>query len=502
MQGVAIVHAALFLLTLLTAASPSETSATGAETPRRPNILLVLTDDHYARALGSVNPEVITPNLDRLARAGVRMENSYICFPVCHTARCTLLTGRYPSAHRAWNNRSLLRDYEVTFAEVLLAAGYRTAAIGKMHYEAQGQAQGVQDVWNEDDYYSIMKARDLPAHETWDAPRRFMFEVGVTSLPPSETLSGLITRQALDWLERHASDGQPWLLILSYPIPHAPTSPPEKYARMYDPKKITLPPNAHGYFDESVPWYPGWLADRRFTDAELRLFLARYYALVTQVDEHVGQVLNLLQEENALDETIVLFAGDQGEMAGEHGGVGKGAFFYEAEARFPLIVRYPRLIPPGRVVTSLVSQVDLMPTLLDLADVPIPVPVQGVSQAPVLTGETEAVRDACFGEILQVSKFIRTGDYALTYYRERGGELYDLAVDPRETRNVFDDPAYAVIRKVLMHRLFEWCLEKEDLSTPIAAPRSDRQVEERDRRRQEQKVHHPGLSVEPGANTP
>ena len=470
-------------------------------TPRHPNVLLVLTDDHYARALGCVNPEVITPNLDRLAHEGVLMANSYICFPVCHTARSTLLTGRYPSAHRAWQNGLLLRDSEVTLGEAFQAANYHTAAIGKMHYKAEGEVQGIEYTWIEDDFRPIMEKLDPEAHVTWEAPQRFMFNVGIQQLPPEQTVCGMITQKVLSWVDQHALE-EPWLLILSYPSPHAPTTPPEKYARMYDLSKITLPPNVRNYFDKQIPWYPGWEADRRFSDDELKLFLARYYALVTEVDEYVGQVMEALHKKQVLENTIVMFAGDQGELAGEHGGVGKGPFFYEAEAKFPLIVRYPRLIPPGRVLNALVSQVDLMPTLLDLADVPIPIPVQGVTQAPVLTGEKESVRDACFGEIHQSSKFIRSGNYALTYYRGKGGELYDLAKDPHETRNVFDDPAYATARHELMHRLFEWCFEKEDISTPVAHAYNERVPEARKNMRPSQKVHHPGLSTMPGPDTP
>ncbi len=468
---------------------------------RRPNILLILTDDHYARALGSINPEVVTPHLDRLAQEGLCSLQNYITFPVCHSSRCTILTGRYPSAHRAWQNGLLMRDSEVTLGEALTAAGYQTAAIGKMHYRSEGQTQGFAHVWNEDDFQPIMRARNIENHVTWDRPKQFMYEVGILRLPAEETINGLITRKAVEWLDEHATR-QPWLLIVSYPAPHAPTIPTEKYARMYDPEKIALPPNVKNYFDKSVPWYPGWVADRRFSDEELRLFLARYYALVTQVDDHIGDVLDTLGRKGLLDETIVMFAGDQGDLAGEHGGVGKGAFFYEAEARFPLIVRYPRLIPAGRVTSALVSQVDLMPTLLDLADVPIPIGVQGVSQTPVFLGEQKSVRDACFGEIQRISKYIRTERYALTWYREKGGELYDLVEDAHETRNVFNDPDHAPIVQDLMRRLIDWSIEKEDMSTPVGHAYSPQLIKGRNDYRLQQKVHHPGLSVEPGPETP
>jgi arylsulfatase A-like enzyme len=310
----------------------------------------------------------------------------------------------------------------------------------------------------------------------------------------------MITREALKWIEKHAFE-RPWFLIVSYPDPHAPTAPLERLAAMYDPKTISLPPNVHSHVETSVPWYNDWPSQRRYTDEALRLFLARYYALVSHVDEGVGKVVAALEKRNLLDETIVVFAGDQGEMAGEHGCVGKGPFFYEAEARFPLIVRYPKLIPRDEVITSLVSQVDIMPTLLDLADVPIPIPVQGVSQADVLVGEKRSVRDACFGEI-RISKFVRTGDYSLTYYGAKGGQLYDLAKDPHELRNVFDDPAYARVRRELIDKLFEWCLHKEDTLTPIGYDWSKRMVKEREGKRQGQKVHHPGLSIEPAPGAP
>jgi uncharacterized sulfatase len=271
---------------------------------------------------------------------------------------------------------------------------------------------------------------------------------------------------------------------------------------MYDPAKVNLPPNVGKYFDQSLPWHHGTESFRNLTQEEIRLFLARYYGLVSQVDSYIGRVLDFLREQETLDRTIVMFAGDQGELAGEHGWVGKGAFFYEAEARFPLIVRYPRLIHEGRVTRSLVSQVDLMPTLLDLADVPIPIGVQGISQAPVLTGDRESVREACFAETGRVTKFIRTGDYALTYYINHDGELYDLAKDPYEMRNVFNDPAYSHIRDRLVSRLFDWCLEKEDVYTPVGYDWGGRPSKLRQALRQGQKVHHQGLSVEPGEDTP
>ncbi|MHC4672465.1 MAG: sulfatase family protein [Planctomycetota bacterium] len=467
-------------------------------TPRRPNVLLILTDDHYARALGSVNPEVKTPALDRLAREGVRMDNAYICFPVCHTARCSILTGRYPSSHRAWQNGTILRHYEVTLGEVFLDAKYQTAAIGKMHRQVEGQTQGIQYVWNEDDYYPILHPDDLQATVTRELPEKDQYLVGVQQRPEKELHSSMITREALKWLHQHAADQQPWFLILSYPIPHSPTAPVARYADMYDPEQVTLPPNVKDYFDSSLPWYQPRHSQRNLTEKEIRLFLARYYGLVSLVDDYIGRVLDLLRERKVLDSTIVMFAGDQGEIAGEHGWVGKHAFFYQAEAKFPLIVRYPRLIPAGKVTTSLVSQVDLMPTLLDLADVPIPIGVQGLSQAPVLTGEKPAVRQTCFGEIHQFNKFIRTANFTLTYYRAQGGELYDLNKDPYELNNVFNDPAYVTQRRKLMHQLLEWCYEKEDMSTPVGYEWAGIENKLRQQLRQKQTVHHPGLSVKPG----
>jgi arylsulfatase A-like enzyme len=392
----------------------------------RPNILIVYSDQLRADALGCAgNPVVQTPNMDRLAREGARFTNAHVTFPLCCPFRAALMTGKHPHSTGMYANHYPIPLDQTFLADVLRRSGYQTGYVGKWHLnggtkhsfvkpeERLGFERFIGFSRGHEYVNSVFYRDDDPQPRT---SRRYQ---------PDYQTDHLIELMD-DW--RRDPDGRPFFGMICYGLPHPPLIAPEHYLNMYSPDDVPI--NAEITEDEP----------------RAREFLAKYYGLVTSVDDNVGKLLDWLDAQGLADNTFVLLVSDHGEMAGEHGHYGKKMAFLNS-MHVPMLVRYPDRVAAGRVVADVVDpSVDTMPALLDLCGIPIPDEVQGVSYVPLLDGADQPTRDAIYYEVLQETegpeKFpipergVRTCDWL--YVRTEAGVkgLYDLKNDPLETTDL------------------------------------------------------------------
>lgn len=518
-----------------------------AETPVRPHLLLLTTDQHRADCLGCYgNPVVRTPHLDRLAREGVRFTRCYVQNPLCMPSRATILTGLYIRGHRVWCNGVPLPPDVPTVARTLRTAGYWTVAIGKMHFTPYGApAQpgwlDTFDTWNEEtalaawdgDYYGFQEVwltlgHNRPGGHYGEWLRRahpaalalFGREAALaaptgapgswkSALPVECHASTWIGEMTVQFLRRHVQERptQPFFAWVSFPDPHHPWCPPRPYCDLYDPAAVVMPVRRDGYAPGAAAAEladkPPFFRDYYFgqmrhegagvpnpsavTEAQTREIIAHTYGMITLVDEVVERILAELERLDLLEETVLCFFSDHGELLGDHGLWCKGPFHYEGLLRVPLIWRLPAALRRQRPAVSgprltgayqenagvvreeLVGLVDLAPTLCDLAGLTPIRPFQGLSLVPLLTGQVVPWRQAILTEFHSgyrpdlTLKTIRTDRWKLTYYAGKPyGELYDLERDPHEFTNLFADPAYRAIREDLIRLALDLVVQTED----------------------------------------
>jgi arylsulfatase A-like enzyme len=279
--------------------------------------------------------------------------------------------------------------------------------------------------------------------------------------------------KAIDFIEAHEGKDQPWLFSVNIFAPHHPFDPPESHLRRYLDRleDIPLPNYEEGELAEKTSYqrrdHQGAYASKnlypfdRMSEREHRLVRAAYWAMVDLIDEQVGRMLEALDRTGQKDDTLVIFMSDHGELLGDHGVYLKGPHFYEVSVHVPLIIRFPGRVEAGKKVESLIELVDLAPTLLEAAELPIYAGMQGKSLWPVLRGETDAHRDDVFCEAYEsktggsgYSVMVRDERYKLVMYATPGdGELYDLSADPRERHNLWQRPEAAAVQLRMTDRL-------------------------------------------------
>jgi len=418
--------------------------ATGAaQSQAKPNIVYVLADQWRASATGYAgDPNVKTPNLDRLAKESQNFCNAVSVLPVCTPHRAALMTGRYPTSTGMFLNDAHLPDGEVCMAEILGAAGYTMAYIGKWHLDGHGRQsyipperrQGWQywkaaecdHNYNHSHYYTGNS--EVKRH--WEGYDAFAQ-----------------TKDAQQYLRDHSHSAQPFVLMVAYGVPHFPhATAPEEFKGLYPPEKIKLPPN--------VP--PG-------LQARARQEAQGYYGHCTALDKCLGDLLSTLAETGLATNTIVVFSSDHGEMLGSQGvAPTQKQVAWSESAQVPLLLRVPGL--GGRKVTTPITTPDVLPTLLGLAGVAIPKTVEGEDLSPLLRSGRDEDRTALY---MSVSPFtrgvprdkskeyraIRTSRY--TYVRSLDGPwmLFDDARDSFQTNNLVGKAEHATLVKELDARL-------------------------------------------------
>ncbi len=413
--------------------------------PRRPDILVVLADDHRHDALGCAgHPYVQTPALDRVAAGGVRFTNACVTTSLCSPSRASYLTGCYPHRHGLCTNanRSLRSDLP-TYPALLQAAGYETAFLGKWHLGEQTARQPGFDHW------AVLRGQGAYAPN----------DLVVDDQPVREEryITDALTERAVEIMTRPRD--KPLLLVLSHKAAHGPFVPAERHARLYadeDPDLYWAP-------DEDVSRKPS--RPDRTTYESQRGSVLDYYRCLAAVDESMAALDAELEKTGRRDDTLLVYTSDNGFLLGEHGGLWDKRCAYEPAIRVPLLVRWPRTLPGGAVSGELALNLDLLPSLLEAAGVKVPPGVQGRSWLPLARGGTG--RDEFLYEYFQdegpvgslVAVRTRRWKYVapLDHHGGRNArqpvEMYDLAADPGELRNLAGDPAFAAEREELERTL-------------------------------------------------
>ena len=411
---------------------------------RKPNFLFVYTDDQRWDAMGVVQreqgararfPWFKSPNMDRLAAGGVRFRNAFVTCSLCAPSRAAFLTGRYNHLNGITNNHTEFPADAVTHATLLRAAGYRTAYIGKWHMgEQRGRRPGF-------DY----SASFIGHGRYHDCP----IEINGVSTPTKGWLDDVSTAFAIEWMKQNRN--QPFSMVVGFKSPHSPRGGknlPERLRTLYAGETSRPTPNftAHPIFREQDP--VTGKQSQGLADNAIHLDYLRH---VTGADENLGKLLDALDELGIAEDTVVVYASDNGYYLGEHG-LGDKRSIYEESLRIPMLVRYPRLFGKGRVVDEMVLNIDLAPTFLDLAGVPVPREMQGASWKALAAGQKPANWRKSFlaeyfyedgGGLTPTLVGVRTTNAKLVKYpgHPEWTEAYDLAVDPYELKNLAADPA-------------------------------------------------------------
>ncbi len=366
---------------------------------KRPNFLFILSDQHNASVLGcSGNTVVRTPNLDRLASEGVLFEQAYCQNPLCVPSRASMLTGQYCRTTGIYDNKHLLEPNCTTFPRVLSAYGYRTCLIGKAHFNGE-QFHGYQERPYGDLYGQAHQPDPRRSPELGAAGLGELVDnAGPTGIPLPLTQTEITVAEAAKWLQTHVSlrGPQPFCLSVHFDKPHFPVRCPAEYFEHYR-GRVHTPATPEGYRDRAVPFVRKAIDRFRFEGQDGDRYQAAYYGCVEWVDDAIGRLLDVLEYLGLAEDTMVIYTSDHGDLLGEKGAWNKTLFF-DSSAKVPMIARFPGAFPAGRRVTDLVGLIDLFPTMCELSHIPLPRTCEGISLAPLLTGEGEFGRDYVLAE--------------------------------------------------------------------------------------------------------
>ena len=475
----------------------------------RPNILVICTDQQRYDAAGCYgNPSIQTPTIDGLARDGVLFEQCYVQSPVCAPSRASYLTGQYVRNHGLWGNGVSLPDHHTLFTRALADGGYDCGLIGKMHLAADfgGRTERRYDdgfrfyQWSHDpshgspdnQYHRWLETAFPDLYERASHAKRTGEPVPVTfdDMPTEAHYSRWVSEQAIDFLASGRDPSKPFFLQVNFYDPHHPFVAPREYLERYDPAALPEPIGYPGELDgkpsiqreasaRSYAGYARGYAD--YSPDEIRQVITAYYAMVSLIDDETRRILDRLAALGLAADTVVVFTSDHGEMLGDHGLLLKGPMMYEGAVRVPLIMRWPGRLPVGERRTELVQWIDLGTTFLSLAGLPPLATDQGIDLLPLARGDADAGRRGwALSEYLDSGHpydppvfltMLRYAAHKLIVQhgapatgRPRTGELYDLASDPQELRNLWDDPGTSAVRADLERLLLDLIVVTGDRS--------------------------------------
>jgi len=457
----------------------------------RPNILIVMTDHQRGDTALSEHPAV-TPNLTRLAEAGVTFARTYCPSPHCSPARAAFHTGLYPSRSGVWNNvcngQRLswgLNEGVRCWSQDLAEAGYR------MHWTGKWHVSGVE--WPRDRGWIEHGVVAKPGEHhgpTWEklrekTPGPGEYERGAGEIiRPGYGKYHLYRRdddcrvhdaraieKAVALLAEVAAGAAPWCLWVGLTGPHDPYDVPQKFLDLYDPDEVPLPPSFSDALEDKPRIYQrtrrqiwGQLSEREYREA-----IRHFWAYCSWLDDLFGRLMDALAESGQAENTLVVYTSDHGDYCGDHGLFAKGIPCFQGAYHVPAIIRWPAgVADPGRRVDELVSLADFHPTFLELAGVESDQRPSGASLAPFLRGETPDdwrtdICTQCNGvELYYTQRSIMTDEWKYVFNGFDFDELYHLAEDPHEMKNLADDPAYEDVKKDLSIRMWRFACREDD----------------------------------------
>lgn len=459
----------------------------------KPNILLFFTDDQRFDTIGALgNEQIHTPNLDALVGRGTTFIRAHIpggtCGAVCMPSRAMLHTGR-TLFHIDHEGQEIPRTH-ATLGECFRSAGYATFGTGKWHNGRNSYARsfasgdeiffgGMGDHWN------------VPAYR-FDPTGNYD---GKCPIAPDPMRSNTLVFRDCDHIEagKHSTDlfvdaslgflgttdpSEPFFMYVSLMAPHDPRTMPEHFLKMYDPEKILLPENflsEHPIDTGALRVRDEMLAAFPRDPNEIRRHIAEYYAMISHLDHALGRLVGALGERGALDNTIIVFAGDNGLAVGQHGLMGKQNL-YDHSVRVPLILAGPG-IPGGRQSVGLAYLLDIFPTLCELTEIDIPKSVEGKSLVSCLKGKDADLRSSLYLAYADSIRGITDGHHKLIEYVCGDTQLFDLSQDPLEMNNISErNSSFAVLRKMrqeLLNLSKEWEDERHAMGRKFWALRGD-----------------------------
>jgi uncharacterized sulfatase len=439
-----------------------------AGTPKRLNIISIVTDDQGRWAVGAYgNKEVRTPNMDRLAKEGALFVNAFVPTPVCSPSRASFMTGRYGTQlaitdwiapQEAQNGIGLPADV-TTWPQVLQKQGYATALIGKWHLGMLPKYHPTKRGF--DHFYGFLGGGNTPMDPT--------LEVQGKEKKLKGSLPDLLTDEAIRFIKENKD--RPFALCLHFRAPHLPYGPV--------PAEDSAP---FKNLDPTAPKAPGVNLE------QVKNWTRDYYASIHSVDRNLGRLLALLDQLGLSENTIIVFTSDHGYMIGHHtlhtkgnanwiaGGVTgpKRPNMFEESIRVPLLVRWPGTVKPGTQIKEMVSNIDTLPSVLGMLKVPLPAKLkqEGIDFSPLLQGKKIKARDAIFGQYdlhnggLDYMRMIRTEKWVLIrhHFSNFLDELYNLEEDPGQTKNLYNNPKHLKLREELQTRLSAW---QKSIDDPI-----------------------------------
>lgn len=461
---------------------------------KRPNLLFLFSDQHARSVAGCYgDPVVRTPALDRLAADGVTFDNAYCPSPICVPSRMSMLTARHPSAQDCWTNDDFLASDRATWPHAMGAGGYRPVLVGRLHAMGPDQMHGFADraVGDHSPNWAGVARHGMGVLENANDPFRASLTASGVGQSAYQLKDIDAAAAALDELDaiaarRRNGDDTPFCLSVGFILPHPPYVAWREDYLPYEgkvrPAKLPVPQGEH-------PWLAWWRKDRGIADPdpaeELRARTA-YYGLVTRLDTLIGRILERLEQLGFADDTLVVYSSDHGDQLGERGLWWKHTF-YEESVAVPLVLRWPNGLPGGQRRRQVVNLIDATATMLDATGCK-PLPngqgrsFLGVARDPDAVWTDETFSEYCTdsvpvwtgGDAVR-QRMIRKDGWKLVYYHGHPPQLFDLAADPDEMRDLADNVAHRAIRDDLERRLLvDW--DPDAIDARMRARRADKDV--------------------------
>lgn len=462
----------------------------------RPNIILIVTDQQRYDTIAALGfPYAVTPNLDRLAETGVVFSQCHVTAPSCVPSRASLFTGYYPHTTGILANG---QRWQHTWVERLRDSGYRCVNVGKMHtipydadagfserYVVENKDRYLEGRWYFDEWDKALAANGLvkQQRETYRTRSDYRDSLGCFDweLPEALHSDSFVGNFAQWWVNTHPP-AEPLFLQVGFPGPHPPFDPPARYSEAYERRNGL--PDTRPSAEELATLHP-MLQEKRAHDVEvdhdsvvwsldptpeqMQRLWAHYLGNVTLIDEKVGELLKALEARGYLEDAVVIFTSDHGECLGEHGLIQKWSM-YDAVTRVPTIVwSSANRFEAGRTVDGQCQWFDLGPTILELAGLAVPADFEARSLLPALEGSgsweprpyvfCEQAGDVAMGGVEFITG-VRSERWKLVHFKGSAeGQLFDLADDPGEVRNRWNDPACEEVRRELLDAMREWLIE-------------------------------------------
>ena len=469
-----IIFFILFAVTNRIAEASDDQQAKKERNKKLKNIIFILSDDHRYDAMGFMNTISFlkTPNMDRMANGGAHLKNAFVSTSLCSPSRASILTGMYAHKHGVVDNMSAVNNDLVFFPEYLQKLGYETAFIGKWH---MGEEQGDDNPRKGFDKWISFKGQGEYFNPELNIDGKRIKKEGY--------ITDILTDYAIEWMNK--KHDKPFFLYISHKAVHALFEPAVCDKGVYENVEIKYPGNMANT-EENYKGKPQWVKEQRnswhgvdymyYGEFDFNSFYKRYCETLLCLDRNIGRVIDNTEEKKIDGETVIFYMGDNGFVFGEHGLIDK-RHMYEESMRVPLLVYAPGTVKPGTVIPELVQNIDIAPTILDIAGIVTPKQMDGCSFYPLLKGEKTDWRKEIFYEYYWERAFpqtpttfgVRTDKYKYIYYHGiwDKNELYDIEKDPKEMNNLIDVPEYGNTVTGMNKKMFDWLSSTGGMNIPL-----------------------------------